>query len=276
LTRASHVSAGAGSRKTHGKGLAAVITLGTLLILAAGLTSRAASQQAAATPTKTSTTPKSATPAKTAAHPKAESALGAPVKSYGSSSAPIVLEVFSDYECPVCRNFFEQTLRTMISETDYVSSGKVYVIHRDFPLAMHKYSGQAARWANAAARVGEFPNVDGALYDNQSIWQADGSMEKYVAASMSAADFKRVQAQMQGCEAPGPTSGATSTLTYPAGGRPCAIDQYIASDILLGGKVPVQATPTYVITYKGHRLPAGSGAVSWPILKQFFDSLLSQ
>jgi len=38
----------------------------------------------------------------------------------------------------------------------------------------------------------------------------------------------------------------------------------------------VQATPTYVITYKGMRLPAASGAVSWPILKQFFDSLLAQ
>jgi len=31
-----------------------------------------------------------------------------------------------------------------------------------------------------------------------------------------------------------------------------------------------------VITNKGQKLPAGSGVVSWPILKQFFDSLLSQ
>jgi hypothetical protein len=38
----------------------------------------------------------------------------------------------------------------------------------------------------------------------------------------------------------------------------------------------VNATPTMVITYKGKRYPPTSGFISWGILKQFFDSLLSQ
>jgi hypothetical protein len=199
------------------------------------------------------------------------------VKSYGSSGAPIKLEVFTDYQCPSCRNFFESTLRALIN-SEYVTSGKVYILHHDYPLPGHMYSGMAARWANAAARVGQFANVEGGLYDNQDKWEMSGDVQKYVAASMPPADFKRVQEQMQGCEGPGPTAPPPGQpgVAYPPGGHPCSLDGFIASDVEIGKKVPVQATPTYRITYKGQALPATSGAVSWPILKQFFDSLLAQ
>ncbi|HXQ26687.1 MAG TPA: thioredoxin domain-containing protein [Candidatus Acidoferrales bacterium] len=196
------------------------------------------------------------------------------MKAYGSSSAPIKMEVFSDYECPVCRTLFELTLRPMIG--DYVASGKVYLVHRDFPLPMHKYGYEAARWLNASARVGEFQNAEAALYDNQDAWSADGNIGKFVAGAMSAETFKRVEKLMQGC-------GGQAAEIKPAGlssaaqANPgCAVDGYIEQDKALGATIPVRATPTYVITYKGQRLPAGSGVVSWPILKQFFDSLLSQ
>jgi protein-disulfide isomerase len=207
------------------------------------------------------------------ARPVAESA--APVKAYGSSSAPITMEVFTDYECPTCRALFEQTLRPMIA--DYVAAGKVYLVHHDFPLPPpgHHYSGQAARWANAAARVGEFQAVEAALYDNQAALEANGSLEKYVAAAVSPDAFKRLQKQMQGCIAPGPTAKPGGVNFSPSRAT-CSLDTYIEQDILLGNKIGIAATPTYVITYKGKRLPVGSGFVSWPILKQFFDSLLGQ
>jgi hypothetical protein len=201
---------------------------------------------------------------------------GPPNMSYGSSSAPIMMEVFSDYQCPSCRALYEQTLRPLIN--DYVASGKVYLVHRDFPLPAHKYGYEAARWANAAARVGEFANVEGALYDNQPMWSVDGNIAKYVSGAMPAADFKRVEKLMESCQA-SPTSASLSSprlLEVAVETRVCPLDKYINEDKAMGMKIPVQATPTYVITYKGQKLPAGSGVVSWPILKQFFDSLLSQ
>jgi protein-disulfide isomerase len=218
------------------------------------------------------TTPKVTTVAKKVA--PTEQPAGPPVKSYGSKSAPITLEVFTDYQCPSCRNFYEQTLRTLIN--DYVASGKVYLVHHDYPLSGHSHSGEAARWANSAARVGEFDKAEGALYDNQAAWEESDDIAKYMAAVMSPAESKRVQEQMKGCEGPGPVAGVGGAVTYPTGGHPCAIDAYIVPDIAMGTKVPVNATPTFVITYKGKRLAPGSGGVSWPILKQFFDSLLSQ
>lgn len=205
---------------------------------------------------------------------RAVESLGAPVKAYGSKDAPITMEVFTDYQCPSCRSLYENTLRPMIN--DYVASGKVYLVHHDFPLSGHKYSGLAARWANAAARVGEFQSVEGALYDNQDAWGADGNIAKYISAVMSAAQFKRVAAIVAGCDYPAIQSRPDSSNPLAGVTRPCALDVPIAQDIEIGYRIPVQATPTYIISYKNQHLPAASGAVSWPILKQFFDSLLSQ
>jgi protein-disulfide isomerase len=195
-----------------------------------------------------------------------------PNKALGNKSAPITMEVFSDYQCPSCGNFFENTLRPMINE--YVAQGKVYLVHHDFPLQMHTHSGEAARWTNAAAKVGEFQEVDAALFDNQAAWTASGDLQKYVAAAMSPADFKRVEAILKPCTSPAPTSRADGSA--PQADHTCPVDVYIVQDIILGYQVPVKATPTFIVHYKGQSYPASSGIVTWPILRQFFDSLLSQ
>ena len=228
--------------------------------------------QAAATPAKaTSSAPAKTSPKKAAKSP-AEETLGPPNKGVGNPNAPIVMEVFSDYMCPQCRNFYMNSLVYMIQ--DYVSAGKVYLVHRDFPLpiAQHKYNWDAARWGTAAARIGKFEEVDRALYDNEPAWEADGDIQKVVAAVLTPAEMKRVQKQVAPCLTQTPAN-----LRPPApAGQSCSLDAFINQDMALGKAVPVQATPTYVITSKGNRLPAGSGFVSWPIMKQFIDSLLSQ
>ena len=52
---------------------------------------------------------------------------------------------------------------------DYVASGKVYLVHHDFPLPMHAHSLDAAKWANAAAEIGKFREVETALYTKQDV-----------------------------------------------------------------------------------------------------------
>ncbi|MGH9713815.1 MAG: DsbA family protein [Candidatus Acidiferrales bacterium] len=231
-----------------------------------GAAARAQTQAAASTkqPAKTSRKKVSKT--------AQEELVGPPNKTVGSKSAAITMEVFSDYMCPQCRNFYETTLRAMM--VDYVPQGKVYLIHRDFPLpiAEHRFNWDAARWGTAAARIGKFEEVDAALYDNEPAWGADGDIQKYVAAVLSPSELKRVQRMVAPCLNQTPPSLRPAV---PAG-ESCSLDAFINQDIALGKQVPVQATPTYVISKKGQRLPAGSGSVSWPIMKQFLDSLLSQ
>ena len=211
------------------------------------------------------------TPDKSTAHSRPQ-ASGTPTKTIGNKSAPITMELFSDYQCPSCGGFFENTLRPMINT--YVAEGKVFLVHHDYPLQMHTYSGQAARWANAAAKIGKFQEVDAALYDSQTKWPVDGDIGKFVAGAISATDFKRVQAIMKNCNANGPQ--AMSDNSAPQADYACPVDEYIVQDIVLGYQLPVPATPTFVIHYKGQTYPATAGGVSWPILKQFFDTLLSQ
>jgi hypothetical protein len=139
---------------------------------------------------------------------------------------------------------------------------------------MHTYSGQAARWSNAAAMVGQFQDVDAALFDSQAKWTADGDLEKYISAAIPPASFKRIQGILKSCTAPAPTSKADRSVPQPEAG--CPVDSYIVQDIVLGYQIPVQATPTFIIHYKGQSYPASSGMITWPILKQFFDTLLSQ
>jgi protein-disulfide isomerase len=215
---------------------------------------------------KSTATAKSTAAAKSApgAKPgKTAEVMGAPVKTYGSKSAPIELEVFGDYECPSCGAFYETTLRQMINSD--VAAGKVYIVHRDFPLQMHKYGYEAARWANAAASIGKFAEAEAALYDNQNYWAESGNIEKYMASALSAPDMKRVKALMTGCEA-----------SVPPGSHSCPFDAFIEQDRALGNQIPVQATPTFVIYHKGQKFPAGQGVVSYTVLKQFFDQLLKQ
>lgn len=187
-------------------------------------------------------------------------------KSLGSPNASIRIDVFSDYECPACDNFYEGTLRPMID--DYVASGKVYLVHHDFPLPMHKYSREAARWANAAARIGHFEAVDRALYDNQAAWTEngplDGQMEKFVRAALTPSEFKRVEVLMKGCV-------STSHADLPG----CAVDAGIQHDIAEGELLPITQTPTFIVTYRGQKYPPAAGVISWPLMKQFLDQLLS-
>ena len=81
-----------------------------------------------------------------------------PREALGSKSAPIVMEVFSDFQCPACKSLYDATNRQLMD--NYVNTGKVYLIHRDFPLPMHSHSKEAAQYSRAAAQVGKLEAVD--------------------------------------------------------------------------------------------------------------------
>jgi len=243
-----------------------LFALAVLVLAGQGLRSTRAQQQAAAStkqPTKTS--------AKAATKSAQIDQVGPPNKGVGSPTAPITMEVFSDYMCPMCDQLFEQTLKPMIN--DYVASGKVYLIHRDFPLPIkeHRFNWDASRWGTAAARIGKFEEVDTVLYDNVRAWSADGNIQKYVASALNPADFKRAQKLVASCLTQTPQEFRPPVQA----GQACALDEFINQDIALGKQVPVSATPTYVFTRRGQRMPPGSGFVSWPLMKQFLDSLLA-
>jgi len=174
-------------------------------------------------------------------------------KALGVPSAPITMEVFSDFQCPACGAFYQQTLRRVIDT--YVASGKVYLVHRDFPLEqLHKYAREAARYANAAARIGRFQKVEEALYAKQPLWSADGKLDAVVASVLTPAEMKRVHQLLQ------------------SGNLDAAIEQ----DMQIGRRIPVRQTPTVVVTHGSRSYPLPAGGADYYFLSRLLDDLLRQ
>ena len=114
-------------------------------------------------------------------------------KILGNPNAPVTIEIYSDFECPMCRTFHIETLPQLVK--DYVVPGKVCIVSREFPLdTIHKYSHEAANYATAAARVGKYEAVADALFKTQASWGVSGKVWEVVATVLSAADQKKVQA----------------------------------------------------------------------------------
>jgi len=174
-----------------------------------------------------------------------------PHKAFGSKNAPVTMEVFSDFQCPACKTLFLTTNRRLMD--DYVTNGKVYLIHRDFPLAMHAHSRVAARYARGAAQIGKVEPVEQALFQNQEKWEQTGDVDGTVAAVLSAAEMTKVRALVKG-----------GTL-----------DSMIDKDYNLGQTYRINQTPTTVFHCKGQTYPY-SGAMTYDILKTFLEQLLSQ
>src|ERR1700757_1584913 len=71
----------------------------------------------------------------------------------GDPKAPILVEVFSDFQCPACKRFHDEELPRIVN--DYVTPGKAYVVYRYFPLPQHTYARKAAELVCACAQIGK-------------------------------------------------------------------------------------------------------------------------
>jgi protein-disulfide isomerase len=174
-----------------------------------------------------------------------------PVKAFGAKGAPITIEIFSDFECPSCRTYYEGVWRRLME--NYVDTGKVYLIHRDMPLPMHASSRLAAQYADAAARIGKFEKVEEVLFSKQDVWGQSGDVDGTVASVLTPAEMAKVRQLVKGGQ----------------------LGAAIERDLALGQTYRINQTPTTIITCKGQTYPV-VGAVSYSILRQFLDQLLSQ
>jgi protein-disulfide isomerase len=174
-----------------------------------------------------------------------------PTKAFGSKTAPVVVEIYSDFQCPACKQLFLNTTRKVME--NYVNTGKIYLVHRDFPLPMHAYSRVAASYSRAAAHIGKCEAVEMALFQNQEKWEANGDVKGIVAGALSPAEMKKVQAIVD-----------AKTL-----------EPLIEKDKQLGLTQPVTQTPTSVFHAKGQNYPF-AGVVTYDVLKDFLDQLIAQ
>ena len=99
-----------------------------------------------------------------------------PVK--GDLNAPVTIIEFSDFQCPYCGRFFKSTLTEI--ERDYIKTGKVRYVFRDFPLDFHKQAPKASEAANCAGEQGKYWEMHDKLFENQNALMVD-KLRQYAA-----------------------------------------------------------------------------------------------
>jgi protein-disulfide isomerase len=169
-------------------------------------------------------------------------------KESGSPTAPVTCELYTDFECPYCATFYLDTVPQLVA--GYVETGKVRLIHRDFPLSSHRFARLAARYANAAGEEGYYQAAANKLFRTQAVWSTDGDIDGQLAKVLPPAPMQRVRALIES----GP-----------------AADDSVKADEALALENHVDRTPTLVCNRQ-----AISGHIDFSQLQAYLDPLLAR
>jgi len=143
----------------------------------------------------------------------------------GSASAPVWVIEVSDFQCPFCRQFHDQSYAEL--KRAYVDSGKVRLAYVNFPLSMHHNAFAASESAMCAAAQNKFWEMHDVLFDTQKSWEGLASPQKMF-DSLAVA---------QGVDLPAFQRCVSEHLTKPM----------IEADIDRATKQGVESTPTFLI-----------------------------
>jgi protein-disulfide isomerase len=115
-----------------------------------------------------------AAPAPTAAAPQpsvipvAEAADADDDAFLGKENAPVTLIEFTDYQCPFCKRHVDQSYQQIID--NYVKTGKIKYVVRDFPLSIHPNAPKASEATECAEDGGKFWEMHDLLFEKQNEW----------------------------------------------------------------------------------------------------------
>ena len=89
----------------------------------------------------------------------------------GNPNAPVVMEEFSDFQCPYCARFAQQTMPGLLE--NQIANGEVTLIYYDFPLSnIHPQAAAAALAARCAGEQGAaaYWAMHDMLFSNGNQW----------------------------------------------------------------------------------------------------------
>ncbi len=173
--------------------------------------------------------------------------------SLGANDAPIAIIEFSDYQCPYCKRFIDQTFSQIKSR--YIDTDTVQYLTRDFPLGFHPKAKGAAIAANCSLQQDAYWQMRTSLFANMK----QLSRELYL---KSAAELSLDMNKFNDCL------------------NDNAIAVKIQQDVAYGSSLGIRGTPSFVIG----RVENGQlispklvvGAQSYETLALLIDSLLDK
>lgn len=169
-------------------------------------------------------------------------------RTKGDSNAPIVVFEASDFQCPYCRVFWEETLPFL--DTEYVQTGKVRFTFLNFPLyQIHPNATAAHEFAMCAAMQDKFWPVHDLLYRYQAEWAHLADPAPYFGELADSAGLEADE--LKACLEGGVVRGL------------------IQQEAQLNWRAGVQSTPSFIID--NHLLAGAAPIDAWrPILDSIF------
>jgi protein-disulfide isomerase len=153
---------------------------------------------------------------------------GRPYK--GNPNASVVIEEFSDYQCPFCSRFAMETLPSLLQ--NQVASGQAMIIYYDYPIPnLHPWAAAAANAARCAGEQGalSYWAMHDQLFANVNQWstgQADQFFRQYAEALQldtgafnSCLESNKYMAAVDADVALGDSRGVSSTPTFFLNGQ---------------------------------------------------------
>jgi protein-disulfide isomerase len=119
-------------------------------------------------PPSTDTTPAANTSRTLAATPDSVVVAADHGRILGDSAAKTWVIIVSDFQCPFCKQWHDESSRALYDA--YVRTGRVKVAYVNFPLAQHQHAMATAEAAMCAAAQGKFWQFHDALFDTQGSW----------------------------------------------------------------------------------------------------------
>lgn len=143
----------------------------------------------------------------------------------GNEDAQVTMIDFTDYECPFCKQYFDQTFSQI--KKDYIDTGKIKYVVRDLPLSFHQNAHKEAQAAECAREQGgdetyfryhdemfkrTTSNGTGLALDKLSVIAIDLGLDG--SALQECLDAEKYKAEVDKDFADAATVGATGTPTF--------------------------------------------------------------
>lgn len=172
----------------------------------------------------------------------------------GDPNAPIKITEFSDFQCPACKLFHDQTFAQFVKE--YVETGQVYFTYRSMGLWIGPESVDAIEAAYCAGEQNKFWEYHEVLFANQGRENAGVYSQKRLLA------FGEV--------VPGLDMQAFTECV-----KDDRFKDAINADRANGVAANVQGTPSFLIVAPGKAPKLATGALSFANMKQEIEAALA-
>src|SRR5258706_11050734 len=108
--------------------------------------------------------------------------------SLGDAKAPLVLVEYTDLQCPFCQQFHNTAFAQI--KANYIDTGKVRFVSRDFPLDFHENARRAATAGRCAAEQGKYWEMRHVMIVNAEALKAE-NLATYAVPSRSTSPSSR-------------------------------------------------------------------------------------